>query len=258
MAKHKPNAETLKRNTPKKEPYDRVLIVCEDEKSATYYFEFLKNCYRLSSANIEIAGKECGSSPKSVLEYAKKRKEEEIQNKNPFDKIFCVFDRDKHERYDETVTKLKKLSNDNVWEKALINSIPCFEYWYFLHFNNKAPLFQMYPGEGGSSIAVETELKKDIPNYDKSKNDQKMFHKLYNKLPFAIKYAKQFEKNNTDNPSTKVYILVEYLQELNLPIAIKHAETLLSQAKENKTDNNTVRILEQYLKQLKEKQELKK
>ncbi|MBR5941068.1 MAG: RloB domain-containing protein [Neisseriaceae bacterium] len=261
MAKHEPKSGTPRRNAPKRELYDRVLIVCEDGKSAPYYFEHLRNIYKLSTANIEITGK-CGSAPKSVLEYAKERKEEEIQKKNPFSKIFCVFDKDKHETYNETVKELKKLSNDSVWETALINSVPCFEYWCLLHFKYVRTLFPIYEGKDGVSKPVIEKLKEHIPEYEKGKNDKNIFQQLYNNLPFAIKHAKQSlkdaETTETDNPTTKVHLLVEYLQELNLPIAIKHIETLLSQAQENKMDNVKIRVLEQYLNQLREKQKLKK
>lgn len=213
MAKRKPNTETLERKAPTREPYDIVLIVCEDEKSAKYYFDGLKNYYRLSSANIEIAGKECGSAPSSVLEYAKER-----ARIKEFNKIFCVFDKDKHETYNETVKELKKLSNDSVWETALINSVPCFEYWYLLHFEYTTKPFNplIKNKKGGSSEQVISELKKHIPDYEKS--NRNMFQQLVEKLPFAIKNAEkslaEAEKNQTDNPTTKVHLLVEYLQEL--------------------------------------------
>lgn len=259
MAKHEPKSGTPRRNAPKRELYDRVLIVCEDEKSSSYYFEYLRNIYRLSTANVEITGK-CGSAPKNVLEHAQKREDEEKQNKNPFDKIFCVFDRDKHETYDNTIKELQKLSKENpsVWENALINSVPCFEYWCLLHFKYVRTLFPIYEGKDGVSKPVIEKLKEHIPEYEKGKNDKNIFQQLYNNLPFAIKHAKQSlkdaETTETDNPTTKVHLLVEYLQGLNLPIAIKHIETLLSQAKENKMDNVKIRVLEQYRDQLKEKQ----
>ena len=66
--------EHLQRGKPKRQPYDRVLIVCEGNKSEPFYFESLIDDFRLSSANVKIFGKECNSSPDKVLEYDAPRK----------------------------------------------------------------------------------------------------------------------------------------------------------------------------------------
>jgi hypothetical protein len=72
-------AEALRRDAEKREAYDRVLIVCEGGKTEPKYLQELRDAFRLSAANIRIVGDECGSSPRSVVDYALKtyRKEKE-------------------------------------------------------------------------------------------------------------------------------------------------------------------------------------
>ena len=53
--KAKRNRE-LKRNRAKRAPYERVLIVCEGEKTEPLYFKDLVSYYRLNTANVEICG----------------------------------------------------------------------------------------------------------------------------------------------------------------------------------------------------------
>jgi RloB-like protein len=63
--------DLIKRKVSQKGPYDRVLIVCEGEKTERIYFKDLINHYRLSTANIEVCSSG-GSAPKSVVDHAKK------------------------------------------------------------------------------------------------------------------------------------------------------------------------------------------
>ena len=93
-----------------REPYDVVLIVCEGEKTEPYYLESFRNNLRLSNTNIRICGRECGSAPISVVNYALK---EFHANKGGYNKVFCVFDKDKHASYDEAIVKITvtKLAN---------------------------------------------------------------------------------------------------------------------------------------------------
>ena len=63
-------AEALRREAHKREPYDLVLIVCEGGKTEPKYLQELRDAFKLSTANIRIAGDECGSSPRSVVDYA--------------------------------------------------------------------------------------------------------------------------------------------------------------------------------------------
>jgi hypothetical protein len=88
-------AELLRRRRAIKEPYDVILIVCEGEKTEPNYFSELKKAFRLSNANVRICGR--GSDPLSVVNFAI----EAFRREPEFDRVYCVFDRDRHTRYNE-------------------------------------------------------------------------------------------------------------------------------------------------------------
>ncbi|MGP2785412.1 MULTISPECIES: RloB family protein [Serratia] len=193
-------------------PYDRVLIVCEGSKTEPNYFEEMRDCYELSTANIEITG-ECGSNPGSILKYARYLYRDSCDKGIPFDRVYCVFDRDMHVDYEETLKKIAGIKPFNVFRA--INSVPCFEYWLLLHFiyTTKA-----YKGQGNNSSGKQAlaELKQYIPNYDKGMRG--VFHSLSGQLSFAISNSKRAVRSANDsgneNPSTYVHELVEYLMGL--------------------------------------------
>ena len=70
-------------------PYERILIVCEGEKTEPFYFKSLCASLSLHTANVEITGN-CGSSPKSIFEKAQEMFKEAEKEQNPFDKVYCV------------------------------------------------------------------------------------------------------------------------------------------------------------------------
>ncbi len=91
-------SKDLARRKAKRKPYDKVLIVCEGEKTEPNYFEDLKDYYKLSSTNVEVAG-DCGSSPTSVVSHARDLYRKAEKYGDAFDKVFCVFDKDTHGDY---------------------------------------------------------------------------------------------------------------------------------------------------------------
>ncbi|MBU2978803.1 RloB family protein [Alteromonas sp. C1M14] len=202
----------LKRRASRRSPYDKVLIVCEGEKTEPNYFNELVHYYKLNSANVEIDGS-CGSSPKSVFKRAEKLAKIEQDKGDSYDRIYCVFDKDSHETYEETKAKIALKKPAGLFFHIV--SVPCFEYWLLLHFQYTTKPFS---ATGRSSIANEVlkELKKVMPEY--SKGDEKVFCTLLEQLEFAKQNAqralKAVEKNFTDNPSTHIHELVDYLQNL--------------------------------------------
>ncbi len=212
--KHKAKqAGELKRKQAKRAPYDRVLIVCEGEKTEPHYFQELCDHYRLNSANIEISG-DCGSAPINVVERAKKLYRTEQRNGIPFDRVYCVFDKDTHYTYEPALQEV-----ENAKPKATffaINSVPCFEFWLLLHFAYTTQPFYGTEGAKSAGGQVLDELKKYIADY--AKGDHGHFERLIGQLPQAIQHSKRALKeanaNGTGNPTTLVYELVEYLQGL--------------------------------------------
>ena len=185
--------------------YDRVLIVCEGEQTEPLYFESFKQEYDLSSANVVVTDASKGSDPVSIIKQAEKLYKESLKENNAFDSVFCVFDKDQHGNYDNAVRMLSKVNSKFI----AITSVPCFEYWFLLHFEYTTKSFP-------SASAVISELKKHIPAY--SKNNMRIFGTLNAQLQTAIQNAEKANESakraGTDNPSTKVVDLVNYL--LNL------------------------------------------
>ena len=132
---HKRKAKSVNDSARKKArraPYAKVLIVCEGEKTEPNYFEALKDHLALNSANIYVTG-ECGSSPVSIFGYAMQRYRDEQRRGDPFDKVFCVFDRDAHDTYQQALDKIAAAKPKDTF--VATTSVPCFEYWLLLHFD---------------------------------------------------------------------------------------------------------------------------
>jgi hypothetical protein len=130
------SAKGLQRRTARRDPYAKVLIVCEGEKTEPHYFQDLRNHYGLNTANIEVCG-ECGSDPNSVLQFAKQRYREEKDAGDAFDQVFCVLDKDTHTNYDEALRAIATVTPRDTF--IAMNSVPCFEYWLLLHYVYRAP-----------------------------------------------------------------------------------------------------------------------
>ena len=201
------NTKQLKRKSCTREPYDRVLIVCEGEKTEFTYFKELCNHYSLSSANIAVIS--TGSDPRSLVEKAKNLQDAEKKQGEKYDKIHCVFDRDTHATFDSACDQAKQ----NNFQ--ITDSWPCFEYWLLLHFAYNRKPFLPGTGKTASENCIKEFIEK-LPNYQKNMPDT--FKILFSQLENAKKNSKTALKDakNTKeyNPSTKVHLLVEYLQQL--------------------------------------------
>jgi len=205
-------ARDLARKKEKRASYERVLIVCEGEKTEPNYFKELKDCLELNNANVEIDGN-CGSSPISVVKYAKKRCLEEKKTGDGFDKVYCVFDKDTHESYDAALLEITNLKPKETFHAA--HSVPCFEFWLLLHFiyTNKPYIRN---GTKSSCANLIDDLKKYIPDYEKGCRD--IYSKIADNTDQAIAHSKralsQAQTDHTDNPTTHIHKLVEYLKSL--------------------------------------------
>jgi len=203
----------LQRRKAKRSSYDKVLIVCEGEKTEPHYFNKLIEFYKLNTANVEVDGA-CGSSPSSVFEHAVHLSDAQKKKGDPFDRVYCVFDKDSHETFDQTIRKISEVKPKKVYHAAV--SVPCFEYWLLLHFQYTT---RPYAGTGKLTIANEVlkDLKKAMPDYTKGSTD------IFNSLVSLIETAKENATrslesaiaNDTDNPTTHIHDLVDYLQNLN-------------------------------------------
>ena len=111
-----------------REPYDRVLIVTEGEKTEPLYFRELVFRYRINTANVRIVPSALGSDPVSVVTAALKMRDAEERQGEQYDRVYCVFDRDSHENFDAAT---ETASRESI---QVARSWPCFEYWLLLHY----------------------------------------------------------------------------------------------------------------------------
>ena len=203
----------LSRRQPLRASYDKALIVCEGEKTEPLYFRELIDHHEIHSANVRISG-DCGSDPISVIEHGLKLYHIEKSSKSgAFDRVYFVFDRDAHPNYQQALDKVAGAKPKDVFSTA--PSVPCFEYWLLLHFTyTTAP----YSAVGGVSAgaAVLKALQAVWPEYAKagqgvlvSRLDQIEYAKAN-----AARAYEEAQKNHTDNPTTHIHELVEYLQKI--------------------------------------------
>lgn len=148
---------------------DRILIVSEGSKTEPSYFDEIRVDLRLPTANITVSPGELGTEPIRVVQYAQQLFERGDKQKGieprAFEKVYAVFDRDEHRTYFDALrlseTLDGKLKNDNkqfIVFRA-IASVPCFELWLLLHYEDvQAPLHR---------DEVMHRLRQHVPGYMK-------------------------------------------------------------------------------------------
>ncbi|MCG3676219.1 RloB family protein [Aliarcobacter butzleri] len=207
-------SKDLKRHKESREPYDKVLIVCEGEKTEPYYLTALRDYFKLSQANIRI-DPNSDSSPISVVNYAKELIKQ--SEKDPYDNVFCVIDRDRHTSFDTAIVQINSFRNKNTKLHSIVSN-PCFEYWILLHFTYTTKLFGA-SGDSPCMDLIKNDLKIYLPDYEKG--DKAIMPPIIKAgLEMAVANAKRAnevaEKNATDTPTTQMDKLVAYLRNLKV------------------------------------------
>ena len=178
----------------------RILILCEDKKSSVYYFKSFKSDEeykrKLSAVDIEVHHPR-SYDPLGLVNEAIKRQKEAREDKNDYNDIWVVFDKDKHKSIPAAFDLAKK-NNINI---AI--SIICFEYWVLLHFEKTTKPFHSCD-----------ELVKYLKNnhYNKYSKSRNCFDDLRDKLDTALSNGKWLEKQIKTHFSNvqKVYSLGAY------------------------------------------------
>jgi hypothetical protein len=204
----------LERKQGSRARYDRILIVSEGSKTEPLYFREIRAAFRLHSANIVVQPSELGTDPLQVVQYAQKLFEEGDPHKKiiarSFERVYAVFDRDDHQGYHNGLVLAdslhKKLRNDEKQPVIFqaIPSIPCFEFWLLLHFEDIQ--HWLHRDE------VMTKLKKLVPDYEKGIAGS--FKKTRDYLKEAVDRAKGLAENNSAYDDTQPYTRVHELVEL--------------------------------------------
>ena len=178
----------------------RILIVCEDEKSSKIYFESFKRDEKLkrklASVDIQVVHPK-DNSPVGLVEAAKLLKKKAKRQRNSYDKIYIVLDRDRHANMDKAMNTAK----DNKMEFML--SVICFESWILLHFEKTTKVFS-------KCDKVISYIKNNhFKEYQKNKNSYEF---LKGKTNTAIKNGKWCIKQNKNdiNRGKKIHLLSAY------------------------------------------------
>jgi hypothetical protein len=183
----------------------RVLIVCEDGKSARYYFE----SFPVDKQRIEINVLGTGMNTDSLVEEAIRKIKQAAKDGQRYSDVWCVFDHDSFPL--ENYTRAFQLAENNKVEVAWANE--AFELWYLLHY--------CYFDTGISRARYKEKLRENGLDYDKA--DKTIYEKVKPYQEKAMKNAARLEKRWNDsgkvcpereNPSTSIHKLVEYLNEL--------------------------------------------
>ena len=197
MPKRKAKTGFNKRNTAIRESYDRVLILTEGSKTEQIYFKGLVKYLKLSSVNIKILDIK-QTTPDSLFKQAKKLYNKSESDKNPYDRVYCIFDKDKHAKYQETKNTIDCITKPkNVYYYGF--SEPCFEFWLLLHYAKTEQPFINFDELRKNKI-----FKEHFPNYIKS---QINFDDFKDKILTACNNAK-------DNQHTNLNKLIGYLQNI--------------------------------------------
>jgi len=197
-------SDSLRRKAGNKTPRSITLIVCEGETERDY-FEAARRKYGLTTAEVIVPENTKGSAPISVVRFA----ENKCEKDGGYDQIFCVFDRNGHESYDRARNKIKDLKYRNKKplpiEEAI--SVPCFELWILLHFEQTDRCF-------AKCEDVESHIRnKRIPDYRKA--HPPTANLLMGKLDVALKNAHWLEKRAKSNgfcPYTSVHHVIRHFK----------------------------------------------
>lgn len=202
----------LQRKKAIRESYDRILIVCEGSKTEPLYFNEIRQFYRLNTTNIQVLPSEYGTEPQQIVDFARDKCLETKQ----WEKVYCVFDRDEHLTFNNALLSAK--ARDKKFKNELkkpirffaINSIPCFELWFLLHF-------ECHKRETHRSELRQL-LRRDsrLPNYEKGQwgNFELTRRLLETAYLNATRLKEERQRHGRENPYTNVDILVKELTNL--------------------------------------------
>ncbi len=196
----------------------KILIVCEGTKTEPNYFKAFKSRNQGTVVyDIEAIG--LGRDPMSVVD-----KGIDLKNKNNYDRVWSVFDKDAFPdyRFNEAINKAESNNIGCAWSNE------AFELWFLYHFVNRTTGMNREEYKKAISDAVNNSPQfqsKTKYVYAKNAEDNYRVMTEYGSMDKAIKYAEAKSKEYTDkryathNPCTMVFKLVRQLigqdEELN-------------------------------------------
>jgi hypothetical protein len=190
-----------RRKVNSRNPRERILIVCEGEKTEPNYFRSFPVDKEV--VEVDIYGE--GMNTDRLIEEVISMQEEAKRNGLIYNQVWCVLDRNSFPP--QNFNRAIQLAESNKIRVAYSNE--AFEIWYLLHFH--------YFVDAASRSQYKGRLS-NLLNLPYKKNSETMYAELLTKQPTAIKNATKLLneyspiKPEANNPSTTVHLLV---QELN-------------------------------------------
>jgi len=117
-----------------------------------------KGIHVIHEVAIKVIG--CGADPSKLLKDARRALAGTLEPVSQADYLCLIFDRDTHAHFTDTVRRCKTLSKIETFV-----SIPCFEYFFLLHFENTRQSFPLY-----KDIRPVLRSKSGFENYNKKQN----------------------------------------------------------------------------------------
>lgn len=186
-----------------KPPRSTTLIVCEGE-TEQLYFNAVRIRYRLTTAEVVLAENTIGSAPISVVACA----EQKGREAGGYDAIFCVFDKNGHQSFEKARARIATLARRKRRSLPIREavSIPCFELWVLLHFEQTDRPFRDCAG------VISYIRRNHYEAYQKA--DPTATRELMPRLDVAINRAVALAaraEDNNYNPYTSVYQILQHL-----------------------------------------------
>ena len=213
-------AAQLQRKKANRTTHDRILIVSEGSKTEPLYFGEIRQHFRLQTATVQVRPSGFGTQPLQVVEYAEQLflKGDVSKDIAPraFEQVYAVFDRDDHATYHAALSKAaalnKKLKSElgTTVRFEAIASVPCFELWLLLHFEEVlAPLHR---------TEVAQRLSQHLVTYAKGQAGQFAATRqhLARATERATQLAAQHNSYDGQQPFTEIFRLVSVLTSLKV------------------------------------------
>lgn len=202
-----------KRRVNKRKPKKRILILCEGGETEPNYFNGLKRDKsqrnRLAALRIEVYDSDKSTGRELVIE-AKHLKTTARQEKNPYDAVWVVLDKDGYTKHPQTFDQARA-NNINIAFSSI-----SFEFWILLHYAYTTKHFSK------ADDLIQYLKSRYMAGYDKTDDN---YSKLKDRTLDAIQNAerareyfefdlKRGKKIYELNPYTDVDILVDKLLKL--------------------------------------------
>ena len=209
MARDPRTIASYGRSRPRFKPQPRVLVICEDSKSAVTYLQEAAYYYR---AHLEVEVTHCGrTDPQGIVGEA-------VRCGRTYDHVYCAIDRDSHPLF----AAAEQLAREHKAKVTLKASFPCYEFWLLLHFRKvRRPYNKTAKHSAGDLVCRDLCAEEGMSDYAKGV-PKGLFLRLLPRLDEARKRAAEVlteaDADGNPNPSTRLHELLGEFEKLGTPL----------------------------------------